>query len=62
MSEQMTLEEYKRQIREHSIKHLHCSKEEVEESMKLYESDFQTFLDENWSVAAVATGMINSML
>ena len=62
MSDQMTLEEYKRQIREHSIKHLHRSKEAVEESMKLYEPDFQTFLDENWSVAEVATGMINSMI
>ncbi len=62
MSDQMTLEEYKRQIREHSIKHLHLSKEVVEESMKLYEPDFQTFLDENLSVALVATGMLNSMI
>ena len=58
MLEQMSLESYKKKVRECLIKNYKHTIQENDRLMTLYEDDFQEFLDDKWEPSLVATAMV----
>ena len=52
----MTLEEFKKKVEENLTKV--AGKKEAQETMKLYENDFPTILEENWTVEGITPALI----
>ncbi len=52
----MILEEFKKKVEENLIAIV--GKEEAQETMKFYENDFPTILEENWTVEGITPDLL----
>ena len=57
LAQTITLQEFKQKVEQHLLK-ISGNKDAAQKIMKMYESDWQTLWDENWSVETCATGMM----
>ena len=58
MAEQMHLETYKQKVRDCLTENYKHTTQENDRLMKLYEEDFQEFLDDKWEPSVAATAMV----
>ena len=61
-SKSISLDEYKNKVRECLIKNNNLSEKAADEYMKEYEDDFQDYLNDGMTPAAVATGILMNYL
>lgn len=54
----MDMNEYKKKVKKFLMKRNNYTEEAADELMKMYEDDFQFFLDNDWSLATIAAAMI----
>lgn len=52
----MTLEEFKKKVEENLV--AVAGKKEAQETMKFYEKDFPTILEENWTVEGITPALL----
>ena len=52
----MSLEQFKKKVEENLIKV--AGKEEAQKTVKFYESDFPTILEEGWTVEAITPALL----
>ena len=58
----MTLEEYKKRVKESLIKNNNCTEAIAEELMQEHEDDFQRYLEEAWSPEAMSLAMVMNLI
>lgn len=59
MPERMSLEDYKKKVREHLTERCNCTGQEADRLMNIYDDDFQEALEKfSWTPATMAGAMI----